>query len=67
MCLPRRASILPRDIAANFDGCGLASLVAACCAVGFAPPRAASKMTDAIQVFAVHTGVVIYTSVDCSV
>ena len=60
MQLPRWTGILSRSAAAVFGGYGLASLVAACCALGLAVPRSEAVMIGAMLAFAVHAGAVIY-------
>ena len=57
---PRWTGIISRSIAAVLGGYGLASLVAACCALGLAMPRAEAVMTGAMLAFAVHAGAAIY-------
>ena len=60
MQFPHWVGILSRTIAAVLGGYLLASLVAACCALGLALPRAEAVMTGAMLAFAVHAGAALY-------
>lgn len=60
MRLPPWTGILSRSVAAVLGGYLLASLVAACCALGLALPRPEAVMTGAMLAFAVHAGAVVY-------
>ncbi|WP_043361419.1 DUF3649 domain-containing protein [Belnapia sp. F-4-1] len=60
MRLPPWTGILSRSVAAILGGYLLASLVAACCALGLALPRAEAVMTGAMLAFAVQAGAVVY-------
>lgn len=60
MRAPRWAGILSRAVAAILGGYLLASLVAACCALGLGGPRSEAVMTGMMLAFAVHAGAAIY-------
>jgi len=60
MQTPRWLGILSRTVAALLGGYLLASLVAACCALGLGMPRPEAVLTGMLLAFAIHAGVVIY-------
>lgn len=57
---PRWAAILARAMAAVIGGYGLASLTAACCAVGLGPPRSEAVLTGMLLSFAVYAAAAVY-------
>jgi len=60
MRAPRWLGVLSRTVAAILGGYLLASLVAACCALGLGPPRSEAVLTGMLLAFAIHAGAVIY-------
>ena len=66
MQTPRWAGILSRTAAAVLGGYGLASLVAACCALGLGPPRSEAVLTGMLLSYAVHACAAMYAFAACS-
>ena len=66
MQTPRWAGILSRTAAAVLGGYGLASLVAACCALGLGPPRSEAVLTGMLLSYAVHACAAVYAFAACS-